>query len=229
MLLSWTHWAWSALSWQGENWDLFGPFSSLFLLFLSFFSSFSIFLLFFPPLPSSSLFPFLPYFSFSPSPSPFFSPPPSCPPAPLPLNPLKNYHWLETNFEFKKWSQNWIQIQHLHLPSYRAFIQKKTSKSLYRIRIFMESRTGSDSVCQDLQIYSANRKSQSGTLVLFFWYRKTHKQKQSATSCRRSSSSQFLAATQRHPLPHETSKLALNLSTGACIHEVNHHRSEVNF
>ena len=32
----------------------------------------------------------------------FLSPAPPCPPAPLPLNPLKNYHWLETNFEFKK-------------------------------------------------------------------------------------------------------------------------------
>ena len=42
----------------------------------------------------------------------------------------------------------------------------------------MESRTApdeqvrSDSVCQDLQIYSANRKSQSGALVLFFWIQK---------------------------------------------------------
>ena len=40
----------------------------------------------------------------------------------------------------------------------------------------MESRTApdeqvrSDSVCQDLQIYSSNRKSQSGTLVLFFFW-----------------------------------------------------------
>ena len=115
------------------------------------------------------------------------------------------------------------------LPS---IYSKKTSKSLYRIRIFMESRTApdeqvrSDSVCQVTHQIAKVKVERSFS---FFGYRKTHKQKQSATSCRRSSSSQFLAATQRHPLPHETSKLALNLSTGACIHEVNHHRSEVNF
>ena len=73
-------------------------------------SSFSFYL--FSPLflfSSSSFLLSPPHLSSPSSPTSLFLPllllfslPPSCPPAPLPLNPLKNYHWLETNFEFKK-------------------------------------------------------------------------------------------------------------------------------